>query len=179
MNIESIHEVHMKDYIKVCVIGHRKVVHKEQVKEEFLENIKIIKNHCNKLDCLFGSKSEFNDLCYDVIDNLKKEQIGIRSVFYRCKHETAWLYGQDVVDHNLVSFINNESTFDRYDEIILSEHLLKTTKNSYIQRNFNMIDNSDICIFYYDEGNAKHNSGTKLAYDYAKKKQKMIINLFH
>lgn len=179
MNSKSIHEVYMKEYLRVCVIGHRKVRNMEQTKEDFLEQIKIIKNHCNRLDCLFGSKSEFNNLCYDVINNLKKELMNIRSVFYRCKHETAWLYGHNDIDRNFIPFISDESVFHKYDEIILSEHLLETTKNTYIQRNFNMIDGSDICIFYFDEMSAKFNSGTRIAYDYARRKQKVIINLFH
>ena len=54
-----------------------------------------------------------------------------------------------------------------------------------------MIDKSNVCIFYYDENylpprrrNAKRDiadyqskSGTKIAYDYAKTKNKKIINL--
>ena len=57
-----------------------------------------------------------------------------------------------------------------------------------------MIDNSNYCIFYYNENyipilkrQAKNhalspigrNSGTKIAYEYAIKKKKLIINLFN
>ena len=56
-----------------------------------------------------------------------------------------------------------------------------------------MIDNSTYCVFYYNENytpplkrtpkrntvsTSKRNSGTKIAYDYAMKKKKQIINLY-
>ena len=56
-------------------------------------------------------------------------------------------------------------------------------KNLYIERNAKMIDDADICIFYYKENNimpknkfgVKTNSGTKIALEYAKSKNKEII----
>ena len=65
-------------------------------------------------------------------------------------------------------------------------------KASYVERNQAMIDNSDYCIFYYNENykpkprkQSKRDinyyqpkSGTFLAYKYAQKKKKEIINIF-
>ena len=47
-----------------------------------------------------------------------------------------------------------------------------------------MIDKSKFCLVYFDESytpvtNVKTKSGTRLAYDYAVKKQKNIINIFN
>ena len=66
-------------------------------------------------------------------------------------------------------------------------------KASYIERNQAMIDDSDICIFYYDENYipkqkrisnksivglyTSKNSGTAIAYRYATQKAKHIINV--
>lgn len=47
---------------------------------------------------------------------------------------------------------------------------------SYVERNQAMINDSDYCIFYYDE-NYQPKSGTALAYTYAKQKKKQIINI--
>ena len=61
---------------------------------------------------------------------------------------------------------------------------------SYVERNQEMINKSDFCIVYYDENYAppkrknsrrdltdyQPKSGTKIAYDYAVKKKKIIIN---
>ena len=62
----------------------------------------------------------------------------------------------------------------------------------YVERNREMINKSKFCIVYYDENYApprrrksrydlfdyQPKSGTKLAYDYAVKKEKEIINVF-
>ena len=61
-------------------------------------------------------------------------------------------------------------------------------KSSYIQRNYAMINDSDYCVFYYDENYLPEKrkmsknsisyyqpkSGTKLAYHYAIQKKKMM-----
>ena len=58
---------------------------------------------------------------------------------------------------------------------------------SYVERNQAMIDHCDFCIFYFDENyqpeiekfsknSAK--SGTKLAFEYAKRRKKIIYNIF-
>ena len=52
---------------------------------------------------------------------------------------------------------------------------------SYVERNQAMINDSDFCIFYYNKNyvpSTKTNSGTKLAYEYAVRRKKKIINLF-
>ncbi len=68
-----------------------------------------------------------------------------------------------------------------------------SNKASYIERNFAMIDASDICVFYYDEnykpllrkyskkciGYYQPKSGTALAYKYAKQKNKIIYNVLN
>ena len=65
-------------------------------------------------------------------------------------------------------------------------------KASYVERNQEMINKSYFCVVYYDESytpqERKNNrkaivdyqpkSGTKIAYDYAVKKKRKIINIF-
>ncbi len=53
---------------------------------------------------------------------------------------------------------------------------------SYVERNQAMINDSDFCIFYYNKNyipKTKTKSGTKIAYEYALRKKKNIINLFN
>lgn len=57
-------------------------------------------------------------------------------------------------------------------------------KGAYIERNQAMIDDSDYCVFYYDEnyrikGNKQGNSGTKIAFKYANGKKKVIKNFYN
>lgn len=139
----------MIDNLKICVIGHTKVNNKNEIIKKFSFLLHRIRQKCFVLTCLFGSKSEFNDLCYDVYFELSRKDTNMKSIFYRCKHETAWIKDKCLVNKQTFHFLGNE-TFREYDEIVLSKNLLNTTKNSYIQRNFNMIDDSDICIFYYN-----------------------------
>ena len=68
----------------------------------------------------------------------------------------------------------------------------KAGKASYVERNQEMINKSDFCVIYYDENylpprrkNSRRDlfhyqpkSGTAVAYDYAVKKKKKIINCF-
>ena len=52
---------------------------------------------------------------------------------------------------------------------------------SYVERNQAMINDSDYCVFYYDKNYfplTRTKSGTKLAYEYAVRKNKKVINLF-
>ena len=72
------------------------------------------------------------------------------------------------------------------------EKVSRAGKASYVERNQMMINQSDYCIFYYD-GNYlpprrknsrmdltdyQPNSGTKKAYEYAKKRDIKIKNMF-
>ena len=79
-----------------------------------------------------------------------------------------------------------------YDDTYYPPKIKNSGKSSYIERNQEMIDKSDYCVFYYDENylpprrkQSKRNvtdyqpkSGTKIAYDYAQRKKKTIFNLF-
>ena len=59
--------------------------------------------------------------------------------------------------------------------------MIDAGKAVYIERNCEMIDNSRFCVVYYDENyipsRKNKKSGTKIAYDYAVKKGKEIINV--
>ena len=77
-----------------------------------------------------------------------------------------------------------------YDESIFPETAIGSGRNIYIARNRALIDESDVCVFYYDENykpprrktdkkaisDYQPNSGTALAYKYALQKKKIIIN---
>ena len=66
-------------------------------------------------------------------------------------------------------------------------------KAGFVERNQAMINDSDLCIFFYNESykpekrkSSKHSlsfyqpkSGTALAFNYAKQKKKKIINIFN
>lgn len=79
-----------------------------------------------------------------------------------------------------------------YDETVFPENAVGSGKNVYIKRTMALIDESEVCVFYYDEnympprrkndkkaiGDYQPNSGTALAYKYALRKNKIIVNSF-
>ena len=46
----------------------------------------------------------------------------------------------------------------------------------YVERNYEMINNSEYCFFYYQKQYVQK-SGTEIAYNYARKLKKKIINI--
>ncbi len=80
-----------------------------------------------------------------------------------------------------------------YEETYFPPKLENAGKYCYVERNYEMIDNSAYCVFYYNENyiaslkrqtkqrmllSVRRSSGTKIAYKYATKKKKLIINLY-
>ncbi len=66
-----------------------------------------------------------------------------------------------------------------YDDTYYPEKLLGAGRAAYVERNYEMINNSRFCIVYYDEQNAPttRKSGTKIALNYAVKQEKHIIKM--
>ena len=66
-----------------------------------------------------------------------------------------------------------------YDETYYPEKMLGAGRAAYVERNYEMINNSNFCVVYYDEEYIpnKRKSGTKIALDYAIKKGRKIIFL--
>ena len=89
--------------------------------------------------------------------------------------------------------VKYEVHYTDYEEAVKSEKSRKANKNAYIMRNQEMIDNSDVCIFYYNKDylppkrrsqnrylpDYQPKSGTAIAYAYATQKKKTIINLYN
>ena len=153
-----------------CFLGHRKIDISDFLKIKLYEAIKklIIENNIDIF--LFGNKSQFNDVCYDIVSELRKIYPHIKRVYVRAKFP--------YISEDYKSYL-----LERYEETYFPSNALNAGRASYIKRNANMIDNSTYCIIYFDENytpNTKNisGSGTKTAYNYAVKKEKKIINMF-
>ncbi len=145
-----------------CFIGHRKIDITESLVIELTKLIETLILSKKVSTFLFGSRSQFNDLCYKVVSDLKVKYTEIKRIFVRGEYQ----YINKQYKNYLLEF---------YEDTYFPECLSKANKLSYILRNQVMIDNSDYCIFYYKENYIPHTktkSGTKLALDYAKKKKK-------
>lgn len=163
--------------IKTCsFFGHRDC-RMDKVEKEKLQCIveNLIINH-NVRRFLFGAESNFDRIAYDICLNLKMKYEDINLVYCRAKNPNP--------THE---YTDRVSEF--FDETIYPPSVRNSGKNCYIVRNRYMIDESDYCIFYYQEGRntsiskeyktgrtIQTNSGTKIALEYAKNIGKAIIN---
>lgn len=149
-----------------CFIGHRTI----NENEELIKNLySIIENLIlkEKVDTfLFGSKSSFNSLCYEQVTEIKKKYPYIKRVYVRAE------YPQINEDYKNYLLQNYEDTY-------YPKKLLGAGRAVYVSRNRDMIEKSRFCIVYCQEECLRKNrkSGTKLALNYAIKKDKKIILL--
>ena len=162
-----------------CFFGHRKI----EATDELVNRLKDIVEDLiteKKVDTfLFGSKSQFDKLCLQVVTELKKKYPHIKRIYVRAEFP--------YIDEVYMAYL-----LKRYDYTYFPERLVNAGKATYVERNYEMIDNSSYCVIYYDENyllprrkNSKKDvsdyqpvSGTKTAYDYSIKKNRTIINLF-
>ena len=153
--------------MQACFIGHRIIEETEELKA-LLKEIIVTLIQKGVTSFLFGSKSAFDHLSWEVVTRLKKEYPYIRRVYVR----SAYPYIEKSYKKYLLQF---------YEETYFPSKIEKAGKSSYVERNYEMIDSSAYCVFYYNENYIaplKRNSGTKIAYQYAVKKKKTIINLY-
>lgn len=171
---------------KTCTfIGHRKIDITEELKRSLLQIIeKLITEH-HVVNFLFGSRSEFDRLCHLIVTQLKEKYPFLKRIAYTCKSETCTLESQRAKWEKIYSSVlNKEINLLGVEEEYEHKNKYTAGKASYIERNQAMINNSDFCIFYYDENYQleklfnKSKSGTALSFAYAKQKKKNIINLF-
>ncbi len=169
--------------MKTCsIIGHRKI---EETKELEIKVKNIIINLIEKenvTEFLFGSKSEFNDLCYEIITALKSKYSNVNRIFVRAEYP--------IISDDYYNYLKKF-----YEDTYFYDKKLISNKFSYIRRNQVIIDKSDFCLFYFDTNyilktkdqsekdiyiskpTSQKRSGTSIAYEYAIKKLKKIINV--
>ena len=164
-DISHIGDVIMKDKA-CCFFGHRTINETEELKERLIEIIeKLIVDE--KVDTfLFVSKSRFNSMCLELVSEIKEKYPHIKRVYVRAEYP--------YISEHYKNYL-----LESYEDTYYPEKILKSGRAAYVERNYEMIDNSYYCIVYYDEPNAPttRKSGTKIALDYAVKKEKQIINI--
>lgn len=168
---------------KACsFFGHRKICKNEKLRKSIKDCVeKLITEH-NVQTFLFGSKSSFNDLCHSVVSELKEKYPNIKRVCYTCKNEACTLESERLdLERAYSRLLNKEVHLLGFEEEFEHKTKYQAGKASYIERNQAMIDDSDVCVFYCDKAYvplSRTNSGTKIAYLYAARKNKTLINLF-
>jgi len=183
----------MKRYKTCCCIGHREIEETKELKKEiygFMENLIVNEN---VKTFLFGSRSKFDVLCHSIVTELKEKYPYIKRVGYACKSERFILESvREDFEEMLSKLSGREIYFCGVDEEIRLESVTVSGKAAYIERNQAMIDDSDYSLFYYNKnyvppqrengktsiGKNQPNSGTAIAFRYAKRKRKEIKNFF-
>lgn len=149
-----------------CFFGHRTINETDELKTRITETVERLITDKNVDAFLFGSKSQFDSLCLELVSKLKQKYPHIKRIYVRAEFP----------------YIDNEYEvylLKSYDETYYPEKLHGAGRAAYVERNYEMIDRSKYCIVYYDESQASatRKSGTKIALDYAVKKGKEIILL--
>ncbi len=161
-----------------CFFGHRKISDTEELRTKIFETVERLIVDENIDTFLFGSRSQFDSLCHELVTKSKEKHPHIKRVFVRAEYP--------FIDENYRAFL-----LEDYEDTYFSEHIVNAGKASYVERNCEMIDKSSICIVYYnpdyspprrrasrkDLTDYQPKSGTKIAYDYAVKKKRKIINM--
>ena len=149
-----------------CFIGHRKINISQELKKRLKALIEELIINKNVNTFLFGSESEFDDLCYQVVSELKEKYPYIKRVYVRAEF-------LQITDNYKAYLLQG------YEDTYYPQEVRGAGKAAYIKRNFNMINKSEICVIYYSEDCLPkiRKSGTKLALDYAILKNKKVMLL--
>ncbi len=150
-----------------CFFGHRKINETEELKSMLIEIIEklIVEERVDTF--LFGSKSRFNSLCLELVTEIKEKYPHIKRVYVRAEYP--------YISEHYKNYL-----LESYEDTYYPEKIINSGKASYVERNYEMIDNSQFCIVYYDKQGTPttRKSGTKIALDYAMKQLKKIIRVY-
>ncbi len=150
-----------------CFIGHRKIEATDKMRNTLFSKIEDLIINKGYTVFLFGCNSQFNDLCYETVTCLKEKYPYITRVFVRAKYP---YIGESYKKYLL----------EKYDDTYFPEKMINSGRACYVERNFEMIEKSSCCVFYYDyycDTSFDKKSGTKIALEYAKNKGRKIINI--
>ena len=182
---------------RCCFIGHRTIEESEELFTLLRDTIKLLILEEGVRYFLFGSRSAFDDLCHRLVTEFQQEFPNIVRVAYTRRSEYAVKAEEKVkMERTWATILKTEVKLKDYDAEVQSDRVFSAGKASYVERNQEMIDDSDFCVFYYNESylpprrkrsnrdlsSYQPKSGTRLAYEYAvqksKKTDKVVINTF-
>lgn len=154
----------MNPYHTCCVFGHRIISETDDLHARLYDTMERLIVSENVDTFLFGSKSRFNDLCLDLVTRIKEKHPHIKRIYVRAEYP-------------YISEQYKNYLLERYEDTYYPETIIRSGRSVYVQRNYEMINNSRFCIVYCNTQNAPttRKSGTVIALDYAIKKGKRII----
>lgn len=140
---------------KICAILVPKIViMNDKLKQLITDSIKKLIIEENVTKFLFGPKSNFGYACLSAVSELKKEYPHIQRICYVSKNEHYTIKNED----NNIKQYDSKQNYNClqticFDKEICFKNNYFTDNYSHFERNCKMIDESDICLFYYDKNN--------------------------
>ena len=171
-----------------CFIGHRKVSNRNVVYNRVKKTIENLIVNENVRVFHFGSRSEFDDICHEIVTDFQKIYPDIERINFNRKSEYVVKKDEkERLEEQWSKLLHQDVSLKDYDGEKMSERVACAGRASYVERNKEMIDDSDYCVFYYKEDykpdvskslyKSSGKSGTKIAFEYATVKNKEIINV--
>ena len=150
----------MDENYACCFIGHRRILKSSTLRERLYDTIEHLITRRGVYRFLFGSKSEFDALCLEIVTELKVKYRHIKRVYVRAEFQN--------IDEEYLEYL-----LSLYDDTYFPSRLTNTGRSVYIERNREMIDESLFCVVYFDESvnYNERKSGTALAFSYAVRKK--------
>jgi uncharacterized phage-like protein YoqJ len=179
-----------------CFIGHRKIEKSVDLTQRVRDVISDLIENKGVTTFLFGSRSEFDDLCHEIATEFQKNNPQIKRIMYTCRSEYAVKKEEKKdLEERWSKILKRDVKLKDYDGAMMSDRIWSAGKASYVERNQDMINASDYCVFYYDPqyqpprrkyskrsvGDYQPKSGTALAYEYAwnKKRVKKCVSIIN
>ena len=172
---------------KVCsFFGHRKIEKTEQLVAKLDELLEMLIIQKGVTTFLFGSRSEFDSLCHERVTLLQTKYPEIKRIMHTCRSEYACPKEEKEERERIARAVTKrEIIYQDYDGEVQSDRVYNAGRASYVERNQEMIDASDYCIFYYNSeyqppkrkyskrsvGEYQPKSGTALSFEYANQRK--------
>ena len=165
--------------MKACsFFGHRDTPQTEELKQKVRETVErlIVEERVDTF--LFGSRSNFDELCYIVVTELKEKYPHIQRIAYLCKHESGCLAGEGKDEQRRIKELAGRDVYVReFEDIKKSDRVNSAGRAAYVERNYWMINDSDFVVVHLEEGRNDGKSGSRLAYKYSLRQKKSMLTV--
>lgn len=117
-----------------CFVGHRTT----NLSTEQKEKLEKLLEHLIEVGVstfLLGSRSRFDDLCHELVTRLRERNPVIKRIYVRAEYP-------DITDEYEKYLLKS------YEHTYYPSKIRGSGRAVYVERNFEMIDNSDYCVFF-------------------------------
>lgn len=154
----------MREKYTVSLFGHRIIEDYLTVESKLYELLRIIMKQGNReIEFLVGRNGDFDLMAASVIRKLKKET-GNDNIYLTL-----------VLPYETAELKNNTEAFEIYYDSIEISDATRNYRYAIVARNRDMVDRSDLAVFYVKN----ESGGAYQVLKYAEKNEKRIINIYY